>query len=80
LRRENLALTYGDFHIVSTTDKQWVYKRKYFGNEVIIAFNKSSEEVTIPIGRIKGEVNTNFSSQLKGGESGRYSYLTPLLF
>jgi cyclomaltodextrinase len=65
LRRENLALTYGDFNIVSTTDKQLVYKRKYFGNEVIIVFNKSSEEVTIPIGRIKGEVNTNFSSQLR---------------
>ena len=65
LRRENLALTYGDFNIVSTTDKQLVYKRKYFGNEVIVAFNKSSQEVSIPLGSISGEVSANFSSQIK---------------
>lgn len=63
-RKVNLALVYGDFRIESVSDKQLVYRRKYFNNEVIVAFNKSSEEVKLNIENINGDVELSFSSQL----------------
>jgi cyclomaltodextrinase len=64
LRRENLALIYGDFNIETVTEKQFVYRRKYFNNEVIVAFNKSSEEIKLNIGDVNEGAKINFSSQL----------------
>jgi glycosidase len=64
VRRENLALLYGDFRIESVSDNQLVYRRKYFNNEVIVAFNKSSEEVKVNIENINGDAELSFSSQL----------------
>lgn len=64
LRRENLALMYGDFKIVTVNENQFVYRRKYFSNEVIVAFNKSGEEARIAVDGIHGKAHANFSGQL----------------
>ncbi len=43
LRKENIALIYGDFLELSKTNDTYAYKRHYFNNEVYIYFNKSDE-------------------------------------
>lgn len=65
LRRENLALIYGDFNIISTTDQQLVYTRKYFSNEVVVAFNKSNQPATLSLGTLPEKIKTNFNAMLK---------------
>jgi glycosidase len=65
LRRNNLALVYGDFQLVTVTDTQFIYKRKYFSNEVIVAFNKGASPATINLGKLAGNVKANFSSELQ---------------
>jgi cyclomaltodextrinase / maltogenic alpha-amylase / neopullulanase len=63
IRRNNLALIYGDFQLISVTDTQFVYKRKYFSNEVVVVFNKGSEAATINLGKLAGNVKANFNSE-----------------
>jgi cyclomaltodextrinase len=65
LRRNNLALIYGDFQLVSVTDTQFIYKRKYFSNEVLVAFNKGSKSATINLGKLAGNGKANFNSELQ---------------
>lgn len=40
LRKNNLALLYGDFTDIKVTDRVYVYMRSYFDEIVIVAFNK----------------------------------------
>ncbi len=47
LRRENMALIYGDLITLYSDDTSWVYARTYFGQTVIVALNKSNETKTI---------------------------------
>jgi cyclomaltodextrinase / maltogenic alpha-amylase / neopullulanase len=41
LRKDNMALLYGDFTILENTENRLTYKRKYFSNEVTVTLNKS---------------------------------------
>ena len=65
LRRNNLALVYGDFNIEVVSDKQLIYRRKYFSNEIIVAFNKSGEQAQLTIENVVDSSYTNFSGELK---------------
>ena len=65
LRRNNLSLIYGDFQIVKVTDTEFVYKRKYFSNEVIVAFNKAPNATTINLGTLSRNSKTIFNSQVQ---------------
>src|SRR6056297_556874 len=49
LRRNNLPLIYGDIILIHADEHTMVYARKYFDEIMLIAFNKSSKEITIPI-------------------------------
>lgn len=51
LRRENLALIYGDFNSLLVGDELYVFARSYFGNRVLVAFNKSdvSQKITVEL-------------------------------
>ena len=40
LRRDNMALMYGDFHLIKSEKDVLVYARQYFDQVVIVAFNK----------------------------------------
>lgn len=49
LRRNNLALIYGDFILLHSDENSMVYARKYFDKISIVAFNKSKENKTVQV-------------------------------
>ncbi len=69
LRRNNLPLIYGDIILIHADENTMVYARKYFDELMLIAFNKSSKEKTIPIElpqNIRPEKwNTNFGNKIE---------------
>jgi glycosidase len=58
LRRNNLALVYGTFTTLHVDEKTYIYLREYFGQAVVVVFNKSDKpqrvEVDLPA-RVNGE-------------------------
>jgi len=49
LRKNHMALLYGDFNILYQNGQQLVISRKYFDDVVVIAFNKGNTDATITI-------------------------------
>jgi cyclomaltodextrinase len=49
IRKENLALIYGNFETLFVSDKAYVYARQYFDNSVVVVFNKSNEPARITV-------------------------------
>jgi cyclomaltodextrinase / maltogenic alpha-amylase / neopullulanase len=49
IRKENLALTYGNFKTLQVTDKTYAFARQYFGNSVVVLFNKSDKPQKISV-------------------------------
>ena len=47
LRKNHLALLYGDFNVKSLGENHYVYSRSHFDDYVVVAFNKSSETQTV---------------------------------
>ncbi|MFN8310855.1 MAG: alpha-amylase family glycosyl hydrolase [Chitinophagales bacterium] len=47
LRRSHLALIYGDFELLKSSNGLLVYKRSYFDDEVIVAINNSNTDAFI---------------------------------
>jgi cyclomaltodextrinase / maltogenic alpha-amylase / neopullulanase len=47
LRSTHMALLYGDFEVLEVNETQYVYKRRYLNDVVIVVFNKSPEKTTI---------------------------------
>jgi glycosidase len=64
-RRENLALIYGDFEIVESTQDLMIIKRRYFDQAITVVFNKSAEtrSITLSISPNK-EASTVFGHSL----------------
>lgn len=80
LRRNNLALLYGDWTIFSQTDEQLVIKRTYFNNEVIILFNKASKASAISVGLLRSTAQTTFGTQLQVDDTNASLVLQPHSF
>ena len=51
LRTNNLALIYGDLQFLHESENVLVFSRKFFEEEVIVVFNKSSESQTINLSK-----------------------------
>jgi glycosidase len=49
IRKENLALIYGNFMTLEVKDKTYAFARSYFDNTVIVVFNKGNEVANITI-------------------------------
>lgn len=49
IRRENMALNYGDFKVLMADKDIYAYVRTYLNNSVIVVFNKSAEEKEITL-------------------------------
>ncbi len=49
IRRNNLALVYGNFHTLLVNDSLYIYLRKYFDNTAIMFFNKSNQEQVVEV-------------------------------
>lgn len=62
LRRNNLALIYGDTKILQEDDQFLMVERSYFDNKVVAVFNKSAEETKTKLATGK----TNFYGTFNG--------------
>ena len=49
LRRNNMALLYGDLHFLTCNETIWAYSRQYFESAALVVFNKGNTEKTIEI-------------------------------
>jgi cyclomaltodextrinase / maltogenic alpha-amylase / neopullulanase len=45
LRRENMALTYGDLFVIHNDENVFAYVRSYFGKNVIVVFKKNNSKL-----------------------------------
>jgi cyclomaltodextrinase / maltogenic alpha-amylase / neopullulanase len=69
IRKENLALTCGNFMTLDVTDKTYAYARSYFNSSAIILFNKSDKPVKLAVSlpawldhaKMKAEFGHDFS-------------------
>jgi cyclomaltodextrinase / maltogenic alpha-amylase / neopullulanase len=44
IRRNNMALLYGDFVLIQSENHQLIYARNWFGSTVVVAYNNSKEK------------------------------------
>jgi glycosidase len=68
-------LIYGDLHWLILEQNLLVFKRTYFNDEVIVAFNKSPESKTLPL-----DVTQSYQTQFRGVlqfENGKASLTLP---
>ena len=65
LRKEHLALQFGDIYDICADGKMMHYRRKYFDDEVIVIFNKDSDQHSLPMHDESGEWTTEFGSKMK---------------
>ncbi|MFN9502691.1 MAG: alpha-amylase family glycosyl hydrolase [Chryseotalea sp.] len=72
LRKKHLALIYGNWQVLYQTNNQVVISRKYFDDQVIIAFNKAADPATINI-----EKNPVLNKEISGFVSGNSLSLSP---
>lgn len=65
LRRENIALTYGDFFILKNDSKALVFVRSYFGKTALVVINKGNKSydstITLPDG-----ISSDYLKALRG--------------
>jgi cyclomaltodextrinase / maltogenic alpha-amylase / neopullulanase len=80
LRRNNLALLYGDWQVVSQNEKQVLIKRKYFSDEFWIAFNKSNTPVTMDINNLPQQVSSLVGNKLVPNQMVSTLHLPPYSF
>ena len=80
LRKNSMALLYGDFQWLRVEDQVLVYKRSYFGNQVIVAFNKSAQPKEIELDKLSSKARTQFSGILKVQNSAGKLMLKPNSF
>jgi cyclomaltodextrinase / maltogenic alpha-amylase / neopullulanase len=64
LRKDNMALLYGDLEIVQEDEKLLVLKRSYFNNTVISLFNTSEKSIKFDVGLTGG--TANFYAKISG--------------
>jgi cyclomaltodextrinase / maltogenic alpha-amylase / neopullulanase len=80
LRKNSMALVYGDFQWLKVEEQVLVYKRSYFGNQVIIAFNKSGQSKEIDLGALPKSATTHFTGKLQFENSEAKLTLKPQSF
>lgn len=59
LRRQNMALIYGDYIQLAVTEQTFAYARKYFDDTAIVFINNSGDEQTFTVDKF---VNTNYKA------------------
>lgn len=70
LRRNSMALIYGDFIPLRVEKDVYAYLRSYFGQDVVVVFNKGKEPVTLKFDLPQTERNSEFKALFNG----RFSY------
>ena len=64
LRKEHLALQFGDIYDICADGKMMHYRRKYFEDEVMVIFNKDSSQHMLPMHDETGEWTAQFGSEM----------------
>jgi glycosidase len=64
LRKNHLALQFGDIYDICADGKMMHYRRKYFDDEVIVIFNKDSAKHMLPVHDDSEEWTAEFGSRL----------------
>lgn len=64
LRKEHLALQFGDIYDICADGKMMHYRRKYFDDEVIVVFNKDRTQHMLPVHDENGEWTAEFGSKM----------------
>jgi glycosidase len=49
LRKNNMALLYGEYKFIPTNKNCFAYERNYFGQKVLVVFSKNGSDVSLPI-------------------------------
>ncbi len=82
IRKNNLALLYGQTRILQADQEIFAFTRYYFDEKVLVVFNKSNSLKTIPIqiGSFTNPITTDFGSQIVMSESTLTITLKPLSF
>lgn len=80
LRRNNLALLYGDWQVIHQDDQQLLIKRKYFTEEVWIAFNKSKTASRLTITNLPTQATSLQGSELVSNQQTATLTLPPFSF
>lgn len=75
-----MALLYGDFKWLKIEDQLLAYKRSYFGNQVIVVFNKSIQPKEIELGKLPSSATAHFGGKLKFENSEAKVTLKPQSF
>ena len=70
LRRNSMALMYGDFIPLRVEKDVYAYLRSYFGQDVVVIFNKGSEPVTLKLDLPEKERMNPFKALFDG----KFSY------
>ncbi|MGE0076542.1 MAG: alpha-amylase family glycosyl hydrolase [Bacteroidales bacterium] len=84
LRRNNMALNYGDFNVLLADKDMYAYSRTYLNNTVIVIFNKSNnfKEVTLQLPEYMGKdvFLAEFGSEFKVSDNKLELKLKPDFF
>ena len=70
LAGNNMALIFGDFIPLRVEDRIYAYMRSYFGQEVIVIFNKNTEAITLKLDLPEVKRNEDFKALFDN----RFSY------
>jgi cyclomaltodextrinase / maltogenic alpha-amylase / neopullulanase len=65
LRRNSMALLFGDFDWLITSGNIMSYRRNYFQDQVWVVFNKSAQVQKIDIGEVPASAKTNFTGKIE---------------
>lgn len=79
-RRNNLALLYGDWQVLNQDDEQLLIKRKYFDEEVWIAFNKSKAKADFTLTDLPTQTSTLLGNVLETNQNTATLTLAPYSF
>lgn len=82
LRGSHMALLYGDFEVLMVNATQYVYKRTYLNDEVIVVFNKSPQKTTIIVNDTisKNKYQPNFGNIIVVSDNSIEVTLAPYSF
>lgn len=80
LRRNNLALIYGDWKVLEQSNTHLLIKRSYFNQAVIIAFNKGNTPIELSLPKIPQHAEVHFGNTLLTTPAGTKLSLKPYTF
>ncbi|MDP6908204.1 MAG: alpha-amylase family glycosyl hydrolase, partial [Flavobacteriales bacterium] len=80
LRKEHLALQFGDIYEIQAEGKWMQFRRKYFDDELIVVFNKGSEENVVTITDESDKWKAEFAADLSFGNGNIDVHIPPYGF